>query len=661
MLDKLDEWMKKAVTDFSSSSEPTKKPSESSQGNKPVVKKTHAHNGNQIKRSTTPKPKGNGRTYQGSKPSNKPSNKGHSPNYKGHKPAPGKQLAPKPLSPTPITKGQVKVIPLGGLNEVGKNLTVLEFEEDIIIIDIGFQFPGEDFFGIDYIVPDVTYLERNKKRIRGVFLTHGHLDHIGGIPYILPKLDFPPVYGTRLTMGLVEDRLKEFKLEKKGKLHVIDPSQVIKAGKFTCSFIRVMHSIPDCVAIVIDTPVGKVVHTGDFKFDDNPARNMIPDEVGKLEALGKQNVLALLCESTNSQKPGHTISEQEVGKALDDVIGLAQNRIIVSSFSSQIGRIQQIIDAAVKHGRKIFVSGRSMTNNIKTTINLGYLKVPKDFIQDIKRYKPEQEPDSKTLILTTGSQGEPVAALARIARNDHPQIKAKKGDSIVFSSSPIIGNEHNINKLVNAFAMMGCHVINNQMYDIHTSGHGKQDELVRMMNLVKPKYLVPIHGEYYMRQGLQELAIKHCGIPESNIIILQNGHMAVGGNGQFAKGSDEIELKDILIDGKGEGKLDSTVLRERELMAKNGSLIVILPVSRKDKKLQRQPEVLSRGFLYLHEMDEFISEITKVAGDAYKQMRQKNPGANRRDYKKYIERAVGKYAYKQLDRDPLIIPLIVEG
>ncbi|PIR55338.1 ribonuclease J [Candidatus Peregrinibacteria bacterium CG10_big_fil_rev_8_21_14_0_10_36_19] len=642
MLDKIDKWMKRTLGESKTPSSPTANvgtsPKHDSQkpAKKSFHKKKHNHKKPNNNQNQNFKHSGGG-------------------NRGGFNKRPYEVKKDRPTGPTPILNGQIKIIPLGGLNEVGKNMTVMEYEEDIIVIDAGFQFPGEELPGIDYIVPDINYLERNKKRIRGIFITHGHLDHIGGIPYILPKLDYPPIYATKLTAGLIDDRLKEFKQEKLAKVHFINPDEPIRAGKMLCRFIRVMHSIPDCVAIVVDTPVGSVMHTGDFKFDDNPARNMIRDDIGKMEKLASQNLLALLCESTNSIKPGHTISEKEVGDALDEVVGEAPKRIIISSFSSQIGRLQQVLDAAVRHGRKIYISGRSMRNNIETAYKLGYINVPKEQIFDVKRYKENEQPDEKTLILTTGSQGEPLAALARIASGDHPQIKAKKGDTIVFSSSPIIGNEHSINKLVNAFCKLGCHIVSNHMKDIHTSGHGKQDELIRMINYARPKYLIPIHGEYYMRQALGELATKNCGIPEENIFLLENGGIVIGGRGKMQRDKEPLDIQDMLIDGSGEGTIDSHVIFDRQMMAKNGALIILIPANK-----NRRPDIVSRGLMYMHESQEITEEIAKLAKEAYETIRKKNPGADRRDIKKYVKYSVERFVNKRLQREPLIIPLIVD-
>ena len=559
--------------------------------------------------------------------------------------------------PATILPHKLKIIPLGGLNEVGKNLMAFEYENDIVIVDMGLEFPSEDMFGIDYVIPDTSYLEDNKKRIRGVIITHGHLDHTGGIPYILPKLDFPPVYGTKLTIGLIKKRIDEFKLDKMTKLNVIDPDKPIKLGQFTASFFRVAHSIPDAVGVALETPVGIVVHTGDFKFDDTPARNQEKADIHKMDALGHKNVLALFCESTNALKPGHSISEREVGITLEKVIRESPGRVIIASFSSQVGRIQQIIDAGVANNRKIFVSGRSMRETMDISAKLGYLTFPKDIISDIKKYK--KTPDKETLILTTGSQGEAVSALSRIASNEHPHVKIKKGDTIVLSSSPIIGNERAICTVINNLAILGAEVIHNQIMEVHTSGHGKQDELARMIDLINPKYLIPIHGEYFMRRELARLGQQRCGMPEENVIMLQNGDILLAENGKVYKSNETVDTKYILIDGLGEGHIDSQVQFDREIMSQNGALVVLVYIT-KNRKLKKTPDVVSRGFIYMHESEEITKEISNIAADAYDRITSKNPGANRQDIKKYIRQTIDKYTHSKIERRPLIIPLLIE-
>lgn len=565
----------------------------------------------------------------------------------------------KPKNPNqPILKGKLKIIPLGGLNEVGKNMTALEYEEDIIIIDMGLEFPGEDMFGVDYVIPDVSYLEENKKRIRGILITHGHLDHIGGLTYILPKIDFPPVYATRLTIGLIEKRVEEFDQKKMTQLRTITPSDHLKLGKFSCDFFRVAHSIPDAVGIVVDTPVGKIVHAGDFKFDETPARNHLMAETNKMEALGRSNVLALLCESTNALEEGHSMSEREVGIILEELVKTIPGRLIIASFSSQMGRIQQIIDAAQKHNRKIFVSGKSMRTNIDISVRLGYLTIPKNLVYDIKKYKNSQDRD--TLILTTGSQGEEVSALTRMASGEHANIKVKKGDTIVISASPIIGNERAIFNVINNLSKLGAKVIHSEIMDVHTSGHGKQEELKRMINYIKPKYLIPVHGEYFMRQALADLAKRECGIPEDKIIMAQNGDILIADQNSIIKSKETIETQYILIDGRGEGQMGSQVQTDREIMSRNGALVVLIYVDRKTLRIKKEPDVVSRGFVYMHETEEITDEISQIAAEAYRNIHHVNPGANRQDVKRYVKQTIDKYACAKLERRPLIVPLIIE-
>lgn len=559
----------------------------------------------------------------------------------------------------PALKGELKIIPIGGLDEVGKNMTIFEFGNDIIIVDMGLEFPGEELLGIDYVIPDVKYLEKNKKKIRGVFITHGHLDHTGGIPYILPKLDFPPVYSLPLTIGLIEERIKEFKIQKFAKLHTIKPEEKIKLGNFSVSFFRVAHSIPDAVGIVIDTPAGKIVTTGDFKFDETPPRNMKMADMQKMADLGRQNVLALLCESTNATKPGHTISEKDVGEVLDGIIAKAKGRVIIASFSSQIGRVQQILDSAVKNRRKVFVSGRSMKTNIEVSAKLGYLSMPKELVNDIKKYKEKEVRDEETLILTTGAQGEGSSSLSRMADSEHSQYKVKKGDLIIISASPIIGNERSVSNVINKLCMLGAEVIHTQIMEVHTSGHAKQEELKQMINLIRPKYLIPIHGEFFMRQALANLAIKDCGIPEQAVIMLQNGDVLTTDAGKVRRTKEKIETNYILIDGSGEGQIDSQVIIDRQIMSENGALLVLIYASAKTGKLMKEPDVVSRGFIYPHELNEITKEVSKIAATSYGTISAKK-GVDRKDMKNFVKLSVDKFVTKRLDRRPLIVPLIIE-
>lgn len=573
----------------------------------------------------------------------------------------------------------LRIIPIGGLNEVGKNMTAYEYnatgrpqDKQIIVIDIGLQFPEEDMLGVDYVLPDPAYLEENQKYIKAVVITHGHLDHIGGLPYILPKIGFPPVYATKLTRGLIEGRIDEFKLTKFTRLHTIDPKETLRFGAFILEFFRVAHSIPDSVGIVISTPNGRnsqptrVVHTGDFKFDDSPAGIQPKADIEKIKALGNRSVTVLLSDSTNALKPGHTMSEAAIGENLGKLITNAKGRIIIASFSSLIGRIQQIFEYAQKTNRKVYISGRSMKENVNLALKLGYLKIQTNLIRDIKNVS--KAPDNEILIMTTGSQGEAVSALTKIAMNDHPQVSIKKGDTVIVSSTPIIGNERSIFTVINSLNMLGAKVIHHQISQIHTSGHAYQDELKQMIQMVRPKYFAPVHGEYFMRQAHKELAIE-CGIPEQNCVIIQNGEIleipvvenATNiANATLHISKEKVEAKYILIDGLGEGTIGSQVMIERQKMSQNGILLVMLSVNKKTHRLNEEPNIMSRGFIYMHEYDEITKEISALVADAYKQFLKKKPNADRKEIKHYIEGVVERYAHQKLERRPLIVPIIFE-
>ena len=523
---------------------------------------------------------------------------------------------------------------------------------------MGLQFPEEDMLGVDYVIPDTSYLEANKKKIKGIIITHGHLDHIGGIPYILPKIDFPHVYATRLTKGLIDNRLKEFKLTRQAKVSAIDPKESLKLGSFKIDFFRVAHSIPDSVGVIVDTPEGKIVHTGDFKFDDSPAGIQPKADLDKIGALGSQNVLALLSDSTNALKPGHTMSEFEIGQNLESIIKEAQGRIIIASFSSLIGRIQQIFDYAEKAGRKIFVSGRSMEENIKLALGLGFLKIKLGQMNNIKNLNKAK--DSETLILTTGSQGEAVSALTKISLNDHPHVHIKKGDMVVVSSTPIIGNERSIFTVINNLCLLGAKVIHSQIMDIHTSGHGYQSELVQMLTSVKPKYFIPIHGEYFMRQTHKELAIKN-GIPEQNCVLIQNGDVLEISHKEIKIAPQKVPANYILIDGLGEGTIGSQVMVDRQKMSQNGIVAIILEINKKTKALKNVPNILSRGFTYMHEYEQITAELSDFVGKAYKEFARTRPDADRKEVKRYIVGVAEKYIHQKLERRPLIFPLVFES
>lgn len=574
------------------------------------------------------------------------------------------QVAKAPKAKVPYIHPKVlRVIPIGGLNQVGQNMMIFEYEEDIIIIDMGFQFPEADMFGVDYVIPDISYLEDRVKKIKGVIITHGHLDHTGALPYLLPKLNYPPIYATKLTLGLIEERLSEFNIKAKAKLVPFDPSETLHFGKIKTTFFRVAHSIPDGVGVVIDTPEGKLVHTGDFKFDDRLAEEQSNtiyggQEVNKMEYLGSQNVVALFSDSTNALKPGHTMSEVDVGNALEEVIKNTEGRLIIACFSSMIGRMQKIMEYAEKYDRKVFVNGRSMLNTMDIALKLGYMKFKRGLVHPIRKEK--DIPPQNCLILTTGSQGEAVSALARMAANEHKFIKIHPNDTVILSSKPIPGNETAVTRLINKLCLLGANVIHNMIMDVHASGHGSQEDLKRMVTLIKPKYLVPAHGEYFMRVAHARLG-EELGMPKENCVVVQNGDVLEVRNGDMKVSSEKVETKYILIDGKGIGDEGAQVMTDRQLMSENGILIILLHINKKTRVLKGTPDVISRGFMYQKETDKIAHEFMLRAGQAYKNVMSKNPNATRREIKNYITQSVNQLAVQQLDRSPVILPVIIES
>lgn len=554
---------------------------------------------------------------------------------------------------------KVRFIPLGGLNEVGKNMMAIECGNDIVILDMGLLFPEEDMLGVDYIIPDTTYLEENKHKIRGVLITHGHLDHIGAIPAISPKLGNPTFYGTKLTMGLIGKHLEEWSLKGQTKLININPGQKYTLGVFKVEFFRVNHSIPDSCGIIIDTPAGKIVHTGDFKFDPTPADGVLAD-YKRLEQLGRENVLALFTDSTNSSKPGTTMSEKVVGEALDQIISNTKGRLIIASFSSLIGRMQQIIDSAKKNNRKIFISGRSMVDNVRIATKLGYLKFPKGLVSDLNRSKKEAR-NPNALILTTGSQGESLSGLTRMAINAHKHVKIGPEDTVVFSSSPIIGNERAITAVVNELARRGAKVINNKAMDVHTTGHGHQEDLKRMYHYIKPKYIIPVHGEFYMRKAHKELLMGE-GAKASNIILADNGSIIEAQKGELKLSKESLDLGHIMIDNSSNSLSDvaSHIISERQSMALNGVIIPSISIDYRSKKLRRV-NVTAHGFIYMKETESILKEIEKEAKESFNRYRKKQKGKlNIEDCERYMRGQLQRLVSNKLERMPLLTPQIIE-
>ncbi|MCD6436099.1 MAG: ribonuclease J, partial [Clostridiales bacterium] len=513
---------------------------------------------------------------------------------------------------------KLKIIPLGGMNEIGKNMTIFEYDNDIIVIDTGLKFPEDNMLGIDIVIPNITYLEKNKDKIRGIVFTHGHEDHIGAIPYVLKKID-APLYGTKLVLGLIKNKLKEHKDIVNTKLINKNPGDKFKLGKFELEFIHVSHSIPDAVAIAIRTPEDLIVHTGDFKIDYTPIDGNVID-LPRFAELGQEGVTLLLGESTNAERDGHTMSESTVGETFEQIFRHAKGRIIVASFSSNIHRIQQIVNAAVLENRKVSISGRSMLNVTGVAIELGYLKLPKDTIidvMDIDRY-----PDNEVVLITTGSQGEPMSALSRMANKNHRFVQIRKNDTVVLSSSPIPGNEKSIKNVINRLLETGANVIYESLADVHVSGHACREELKLIHTLVKPKYFIPIHGEYSHLKHHYDLAIS-LGMDASNIFILENGDVVEITNGNLVK-ENKVTSGIVLIDGLGIGDVGNIVLRDRKILSEDGLIIVVIALDKETGNLKSGPDIISRGFVYVRESEELVMSSKEVISKSFEKCQEKN-------------------------------------
>ncbi|PIZ70938.1 ribonuclease J [Candidatus Peregrinibacteria bacterium CG_4_10_14_0_2_um_filter_43_11] len=578
----------------------------------------------------------------------------HRPN---HKP-PVRQAQPQPKREEDLFKGEKKmrIIPLGGLEEVGKNIMAIEYGNDIIIIDCGMSFAGPEMMGVDYIVPDVTYLAQRKHDIRGIIFTHGHLDHIGAIQYALPKLGNPPLFATKLTAGLINERLKEFGLDKTAKLHLFTEDSKLKLGAFEVEFFRVNHSIPEGMGVYIKSPAGSAVHTGDFKFDYQPAIDK-PANLQRIAEFGRRGVDVLLIDSTNALKPGFCISEQKVADQIEAIIANTKGRLIISSFSSLIGRINQICNLGAKYNRKVFLSGRSMVNNMELAERLGYTTYPKGAV---KKINPQVNslPPSQVIIVTTGAQGETMSALTRISIGAHAQIKIREGDTVMISASPIPGNELAIVNVINNLYALGAKVITNGQMDIHTSGHAQQEELKLMYSLVNPRCYVPIHGEVFMRMGHAEM-IKEIAPPSLHITILENGDVLEIGKQGVRKSKQKIPANDILVDGLGFGDIGSKVIQERKIMSQDGILMILFRAYTDTKRLVGEPDIISRGFVYVKESRAIAEETKQIAQKAFETITQQNRNIELKDLKEEISRHVNRFIRKRLGREPMIIPIVM--
>ena len=562
----------------------------------------------------------------------------------------------KPISKrseeTIFKKENLKIIPLGGILEVGKNLTVFEYKDDIILVDCGLGFPEDDMLGIDLVIPDMTYLEKNKEKIKGLVITHGHEDHIGAIPYLLKQINVP-IYATKLTVGLIEHKLEEHKLLRSTKMKVVNPGQTITLGSMKVEFIRITHSIPDACALAIHTPVGTVVHTGDFKIDYTPIDGEIVD-FGRLAALGNKGVLALLSDSTNAERKGYTMSESTVGEIFDKLFLNCTKRIVVATFSSNVHRIQQIVNSAVANKRKIAVCGRSMVNTIETARKFGYIKVPDNVFIDIDEIK--SYPDDRLVIITTGSQGETMSALTRMANGDHKKVEITPNDLIIISANPIPGNEKYVSKVVDDLMSIGAEVVYSALQDVHVSGHACQEEQKLMLSLIRPKFFMPVHGEYRQLIAHAETA-KELGINPENIFITANGKI-LELNEYEAKFTGSVTSGKVLVDGLGVGDVGNIVLKDRQKLSQDGLIIVVLTMDTQGFVVSG-PDVITRGFVYVRESENLIEDIKKLLRKELDKCEEKGI-TEWAVIKAILKDKLHDYIYKKTKREPMILPIIME-
>ena len=548
---------------------------------------------------------------------------------------------------------KLKIISLGGLNEIGKNLTVYEYGGDIIVVDVGMGFPDDDMYGIDVVIPDFTYLIKNQEKIRGIFLTHGHEDHIGSIPYLLRSIN-APIYATRMTMGLVKLKLEEHRLLDKCKLFTCEPGEVVKVGRFSVEFIHVNHSIADAVAFAIKTPVGTVVHTGDFKIDSTPIQGGMID-LARLGELGKKGVLALLCDSTNVERPGYTKSERCVGASFDALFRGCDQRIIITTFASNVDRIQQIISVAAKYGRKVAVTGRSMENAMRVSTELGYMRIPEGTLVDVNHIKGL--PKDKICIITTGSQGETMSALTRMAFSTHRQVDIQAGDRVILSASTIPGNEHSNGNVINELYRKGAEVVNERAGELHVSGHACADELKIIHALVRPKFFIPVHGEQRHLKTHAKLA-QEMGMDPRNIIISDIGRV-IELTQRSAKLNGTVPAGKVFVDGYGVGDVGSVVLRDRKHLAEDGMIVVVTSMSGENGAVVSGPDIITRGFVYVKESEELMEELRRVAVEALSRC-ERSHTTDWSAIKAEIKNDLSGFLYKKTKRNPMILPVIME-
>lgn len=552
----------------------------------------------------------------------------------------------------------LKIIPLGGSEEVGKNCTVFEYGNEIIVLDLGLDFPTEETPGVDYIIPDVNYLKRNKEKIKALVISHGHLDHIGAIPYLIQEIDSLPIYGLPLTIGLIRQRLEEFNLEKKVKMKVINLETILKFRNFNLSFFRVNHNIPDSMGVVFETPIGRVVHTGDFKIDLTPT-DQKPIDLEKIKMLGRKEVLALFSDSVNAAEPGKTISEAKVGQMIDDLFSKIKGRIIFTTFSTLITRLQEVFRAAEKYHRQVAIAGLSMEKTVRVALELGYLKVrPETLIWPHKIKKLLN--NERLVILASGSQGMESSAMARISFGRHRLIKIKKDDTVIFSSTPIPGNEQAVHKLMNGLVDQGAKVIYEPLFGIHASGHAQQEDLKFLLSLIKPRYFVPAYGEHYMQAVHAELA-QQVGISQKNIFILDNGDCLEIDKNKIARViKRKTRVETILVDGLGVGDVKHVVLRDRKTLSEAGIFVIILLASRKERKINNL-EVISRGFVFMKESERLINTTkAKIRKIAQSYLKSQAKIIDWEPLKNKLRNQIGNFLYQKTHRRPMILPMVIE-
>ena len=547
----------------------------------------------------------------------------------------------------------VKIIPLGGLHEIGKNMTALEYEDEIIIVDCGLSFPDDDMFGIDKVIPDFSYLEKNSKKIKGLIITHGHEDHIGGVPYLLKVINVP-IYGTRFPLGLIENKLKEHGM--KARMHTVKAGQTFKLGKhFSVEALRITHSIADSICLSITTPAGKIFHTGDFKIDYTPVDGD-PIDFARLAQIGSEGVLLMMADSTNVLRQGYTASERVVGKTLGNIFRGCNSRIIIATFSSNVHRIQKIVDLAKECGRKVAVSGRSMVNVVELATELGYMKIPSNMLVDLNKAK--NVPDKEMVIITTGSQGEPMSALARMASSEHKAIKIKRGDRVILSSSPVPGNELTVANVVNKLVEKGAEVIYSDIADIHVSGHACQEELKLMHSLIRPKFFMPVHGEFRHLQTHADLA-RTLGMPKDNVFLLSNGDCLTVSEDNAVKTEKVAEAEGIMVDGLGVGDVGNIVLRDRRLLSESGLIILVAAIDRYSNRIASGPDIISRGFVYVRENEDLIDEACRKAEEILEECIAKDM-KDWNGMKTAVREGLRKFIYAKTKRSPVILPIFLE-